>query len=232
MGIAERKEREFKRREREILDAASRLFDRDDWQLVSIERIAQEAEIGKGTVYLHFPSKEAIYGRLTLEFARGVLERLRGIEPALSAVDRLRQALRIFFDAHREGQGCQRVVEYCQLDDFRRRLDEATRAELQGVDDEIMALIHDILRDGIARGTFVDRPLEVLVLGAHATMAGAVRIFNGACACAPESASPHLRDPELFVEEITRFVLAGLMFQDRVSTSGGDATAEADRFDN
>ena len=70
VGIQERKEREFKRREKEILQAALRLFDGDDWQLVTIERIAQEAEIGKGTVYLHFPSKEDIYGRLALDFSR------------------------------------------------------------------------------------------------------------------------------------------------------------------
>ena len=53
MGIQERKERVFKGREKEILQAALRLFDGDDWQLVTIERIAQEAEIGKGTVFLN-----------------------------------------------------------------------------------------------------------------------------------------------------------------------------------
>ena len=50
MGVAERKERDFRRREEDILAAALRLFDRDNWQDVTIEQIAQEAEIGKGTL--------------------------------------------------------------------------------------------------------------------------------------------------------------------------------------
>src|SRR3954470_9574883 len=137
MAIAARKEREFKRREGEILDAAARLFERDDWQLVTIERIAQEAEIGKGTVYLHFPSKEAIYGRLALEFAGGVLDELRRIDTALPPVERLREAIRVFFEAHLHGRTHHRVAEYCALDDFRRRLDGATRSELERVEAEI-----------------------------------------------------------------------------------------------
>ena len=92
MGIAERKERELKRRERDILEAALRLFDRDDWQLVTVERIAQEAEVGKGTVYLHFSSKEDICGRLALDFATPLLGRLRAIDPGLPVARRLAEA--------------------------------------------------------------------------------------------------------------------------------------------
>ncbi len=101
MGIAERKERDFKRRERDILQAALRLFDDEGWQLVTIERIAQEAEIGKGTVYLHFPSKEDIYGRLALDFFRQLLARLQHIDSALPVLERLRAAIAIVFEAHR-----------------------------------------------------------------------------------------------------------------------------------
>src|SRR3954470_5076334 len=112
MGIAERKEREFKRREADILRAAPHLFAPDDWWLVSIERIAQEAEIGKGTVYLHFPSKEAIYGRLSLDFARDILARLATIDAASPVLEKLRRSIEIFFAAHREGTGAHHVVEY------------------------------------------------------------------------------------------------------------------------
>ena len=63
MGISERREREFQRREGEILDAALELFSADDWQSVTIDQIARRAEIGKGTVYLHFASKDEIYAR-------------------------------------------------------------------------------------------------------------------------------------------------------------------------
>ena len=54
MNRAERKEREFKRRERDILEAAERLFMNYDWQTVTTQQIADEAGIGKGTIYKHF----------------------------------------------------------------------------------------------------------------------------------------------------------------------------------
>lgn len=210
MGIAERKERDFKRREREILHAALRLFDGDDWQLVTIERIAQEAEIGKGTVYLHFPSKEVIYGRLALDFARDLLARWRQIDRSLPVIERLRAAIRVVFDAHRAGRPYQRIVDHCNREDFRRRLDETTRHELEQVDAEINALIASELQEGIAAGIFPDRPLGSLMLGPHATLMGAVRLLSGNYACA------ELPEEEQLVEEVTRYVLAGLMFQERV----------------
>jgi AcrR family transcriptional regulator len=44
----------------EILDAAERLFELYGYKKTTIEEIAQEAKIGKGSVYLHFKSKEDI----------------------------------------------------------------------------------------------------------------------------------------------------------------------------
>jgi hypothetical protein len=57
MGVQDRKAREFQRRADDTLKAALALSNRDDWQAVTIEQIAQKAEIGKGTVHRHFPRK-------------------------------------------------------------------------------------------------------------------------------------------------------------------------------
>ena len=58
------KAREFQRREDELLQAALEVSNCDDWQTVTIEQIAQKAEIGKGTVYKHFAAKGDMYARL------------------------------------------------------------------------------------------------------------------------------------------------------------------------
>jgi len=44
-----------------ILDAARTVFSREGYAATSVERIAGEAGIGKGTVYLYFKSKEEMY---------------------------------------------------------------------------------------------------------------------------------------------------------------------------
>jgi AcrR family transcriptional regulator len=43
-----------------ILDAADRLLARSGYKKMTMEDLSQEVGIGKGTIYLHFPSKEEV----------------------------------------------------------------------------------------------------------------------------------------------------------------------------
>jgi len=77
-----------------ILDAAGKLFEQYGYRKTTIEEIAQEARIGKGTVYLHFKSKEDVgicwLRKLHLHIM-GDLDRIAGSD--LPATERLRSAL-------------------------------------------------------------------------------------------------------------------------------------------
>jgi AcrR family transcriptional regulator len=210
MGIPERKERDFRRRQDEIVSAALELFDRDDWQEVTIEEIAQRAEIGKGTVYLHFPSKEALYARLAIDFSRGILEGVRAIDPTLPVLERIERAFRVFFDAHRRAARHRRVVEYCWRDDFRRRIPAELQREFEELDTAFLTIIHRDLEQGIAEGLIPAKPLPVLVFGLQAALVGAVRVlWSGCLQCLGPA------DPERYVAEVSRFAVAGLRFQDQ-----------------
>src|SRR5271154_7301715 len=48
------------KRER-ILGAALKLFANETYQAVTMDRVAEAAGVAKGTLYLYFPSKEALY---------------------------------------------------------------------------------------------------------------------------------------------------------------------------
>ncbi len=61
MGIAERKEREKLKRRNEILDAAERVIFSKGLDGASMDAVAAEAELSKGTIYLYFSSKEELY---------------------------------------------------------------------------------------------------------------------------------------------------------------------------
>jgi len=67
MGTRERRQREADSRRKEILDAAQRLFWKNGYPGTSIPQIAKEAELAPGTIYLYFPSKEALYVELLME---------------------------------------------------------------------------------------------------------------------------------------------------------------------
>jgi len=82
MGIAERREREKAARRRGILDCTKELIMLQGVERVSMEDIAQKAELSKATLYLHFPSKEAIFNEICEESARGFLEYLERLSQA------------------------------------------------------------------------------------------------------------------------------------------------------
>ena len=61
MGIAERREREKEQRRNDIIDAAEQVFFSKDFENASMDDIAKEAELSKGTLYLYFKNKEDLY---------------------------------------------------------------------------------------------------------------------------------------------------------------------------
>jgi AcrR family transcriptional regulator len=219
MGIAERKQREFARREREILDAALRLFERDDWQSVTVEQIAERAEIGKGTVYKHFDSKDEIYARLAAEFQEAALAKLETIDPTLSVMARLRCIIEVFWRQHRQAEEYERLVQYCGREDFRRGLSELTQARLAALDARLRAAIDAVLLEGIEQGLLPAKPLDALVFGPMAALQGAVRMV----CCGPEP------NDDRYLTEITNFILAGMLYQEWLADEGLDPDETARR---
>ena len=77
-----------------ILDATDRLLARDGYKKMTIDDLAKEVGIGKGSVYLHFASKEEI----ALSHIDRIIERLKtnlrtiAAKPS-SADERLREML-------------------------------------------------------------------------------------------------------------------------------------------
>ncbi len=207
MGIQQRREREFQRREAEILRAALELFSGDDWQSVTVEQIARRAEIGKGTVYKHFASKDEIYARLALDFYHGILGRLRDVDPGLSVLARLRAMIRVVWDEHLRSREYHRVVMYCARDDFRASVSPTTRAAFEAVDRDFEAIVHAVVQQGMEQQVFPRMPARRLLYGAQSAFNGAVMLAWGGCV------DP--ADQDHYLDDITNFILAGLIYQDR-----------------
>lgn len=60
-GAKSRRERERDRRRVEIIDAAGRVFEARGYSETTMDAIAAEAELSKGTLYLYFENKEALF---------------------------------------------------------------------------------------------------------------------------------------------------------------------------
>lgn len=203
MGITERKQREFERRERDILDAALPLLDTDDWQSVTVERIAERAEIGKGTIYKHFGSKDEIYCRLALDFDTTLLDNLRAIDPNLEVVERLREIIRVIFQTHREHAAYHRIVEYCNREDFRRRIAGSIADRFAAVEAELTKIYSGVMKDGVDQGLFPHMPIPRLRRGPRAAVNGAIqRLWQGTL---------RAQEVDEYLHDVTEFIIAGLL---------------------
>lgn len=201
-GIS-RKQREFARREQDILDTALRLFDQDNWQAVSIETIASTLGIAKGTIYNHFDSKDEIYARLALTFFQMENAKLQHLRHRNAGpVAQVKDILRIFWERVDAPPQMQRLVQYVWRKDFLERLRPETRALLQETDHVVNQTIAAIAAEGVKAGMFLDKPLPLLLFPAQATLAGALQLaFNGYI---PDN------DKNAALEALTDAVLAGL----------------------
>lgn len=79
MSTSSRKEREKERKRELILKAADEVFRRKGYQGTTMEQVADEAEFSKGTLYLYFGSKFALFAELSNRVLSKVLEEFKNI---------------------------------------------------------------------------------------------------------------------------------------------------------
>ncbi len=99
MGVEERRRREREWRRGAILDAAERIMDRSSPDDATMDDVAAEAEVSKGTLYLYFSSKDALFTAL-MERRVGQMKQALEAEIATSAtgLEALGGVLRIYRD--------------------------------------------------------------------------------------------------------------------------------------
>lgn len=122
MGVADRKAREFKRREEEIIQAAFDLFAEHGIESVTIDMIAEKAEVGKGTIYKHFTSKNDIFAILIIRQGHELLELLESIPWDAPVIVQLKKTMRVFWDMQiqdiRKFAVYRKCDQLCLMDDM------------------------------------------------------------------------------------------------------------------
>jgi AcrR family transcriptional regulator len=201
-----RKQREFERREEDILDAALTLFSSPGWESVSIQQIAKLAEIGKGTIYNHFASKDELLFRLMLRFYEGLLFQLKqetfNPQQILTSFERI---FRLAFNYHLEHREYRYVVEYTKKIDFRERAEEAWRSSFLELDRAFSEWGDPLLLSAMEQGLIAKRPTGHVNIGMRASFNGAVGML-----WAGSDWSLHGDEKEM-IEAVTAFVMAGVI---------------------
>ena len=93
-------------RNAEILEAARKVFAKNGFSGTSVEAIAQEAGIAKGTLYLYYSSKQEIYWASLKNGLVALCSEIRQqVEAAVTVEDKIRAFVKtklFFFEQHRD----------------------------------------------------------------------------------------------------------------------------------
>lgn len=199
----------FQQRERSILDAAAHLFHQQPWDRLTIAEVAVHAGIGKGTLYKHFPSKEALYAQLVMEFSRKNIELLSQQMESVPRSLRMRRVIRQMFDVLLADQVMTQLWMHCDRPDFRQRLTAEVQQEFLQLDALYQQVFIGLLNDFLQPLALEESQLTCLLWALEASVLGVMaRIATGSftfCEAAFQI--------DTYFDQITDFIIAGLQGQ-------------------
>jgi len=94
MMVESFKERQRRAREEAILDAAAEVLRARGFQAMAMDEIAARVGIAKGTIYLHFASKDALVAALIARGIAALAACIDALDPCLPVLERLDRILR------------------------------------------------------------------------------------------------------------------------------------------
>lgn len=153
MGIQARKEREKEQRREDILDAAQKMFFEKGLQSTTMDEIAENAELSKGTLYLYYGSKEDLYLAVMM---RGMLilhemfkARISTEPTTLQAIVGIMDTFVEFFRVHPKYF---RMMNFFQSPQFHNQISDEMRESISRVNQNIWNLVIDLFQHGIEEG--------------------------------------------------------------------------------
>lgn len=147
-----------------LFECAEKLFQQYDYKDVSVERITKAAGVTKGTFYVHFDSKDALYIALFSTYIESLdmdyTAFLDNLAPDLSAADTLMTFVGVIIDIMLDKVGYDNLRTFYKLQ-LTNALDMNT---ITGYGRKVYKLFNDILDLGIQRGEFkTSLPLDILI---------------------------------------------------------------------
>ncbi|MEN4006337.1 MAG: TetR/AcrR family transcriptional regulator [Methanobacteriaceae archaeon] len=119
MSIVERREREKKKRQYDIINAAEKLFFSKGYDNVSMNDIALEVELSKATLYLYFQNKESLFFAIVLRGTRILNSMIReAVKKEYKGIDRVTAVRNTYHEFTRQYPDYIQIYNYFQSGRF------------------------------------------------------------------------------------------------------------------
>ncbi len=166
MGTKDRKEREKEARRNAILEAARPIFFQNGFQATTMDQIAEEAELSKGTLYLYFPSKDDLYGTILLEGLENLHTRLStACDGNGNWETQLRDLGEAYYRFYLDCKPYFRILFLLQHDEFASRISEPLYERCFDEGLACLQILARVIQEGIESGDIEPRnPMELAVI--------------------------------------------------------------------
>lgn len=158
-----------------IITAAAKVFAADGFHKATVERIANAAQIGKGTVYLYFNSKRDLFHAVIMEGFIKLNKQIAAIiASSCNSRDKLRQVISLEMSFFKDQEDLGRI-----LISNKGSFDSKLHRMLFELQNKYILLISEIIKEGIEEGCFrnVD-PLQAAMI-----FFGSSMVFNHCASC-------------------------------------------------
>lgn len=173
VDIEDKKAQLVHRREEEILAAAKRIFAQNGFRRTKIDQLAEELNIGKGTIYRYFKDKKSLFLAVFEQGMSCLRETMRAnIDPVREPQDKVRTAVRTFFEFFDNDRQLIEILMQVRSE-FK---DDYRRGYLASYSDYIVR-IQENLHNGVKMGVFQELDVEKTAEAMSAALQGVLQSF-------------------------------------------------------
>jgi len=180
VATANRRAQERARRKADILTAARAVFAQSGFQGTTVEAVAERAEVGKGTIYLYFESKEALRAELLLHAIRELTATLKAASDSRSVLhpeQRLRGIAEAYLAFAHNSPDYFRLLNSYDRGDFESGISSQRRDQLLEASRKTLEIVTQPIADGIALGLFAPGDPRTLAGVLWAAINGALGVM-------------------------------------------------------
>lgn len=154
MSLKERREREKNERRKQILDAARLLLFEKGLNATSINQIAKQAEIGVGTIYFYYKSKEELFAELQAEGLELLHSKMiKACEKESESPVKLRNAAHVFYKFSKENRDYFDIISYF-LAAPEQIFAPGLKDHVDRHGNKVISFVENILTEGVGSGVF------------------------------------------------------------------------------
>lgn len=181
MGVRERKEREKEQRRVDILDSARQAFLKHGLEQTSMDRIAQEAELAKGTLYLYFKNRDELLMALIADDFDRLIEMLEKVTASdIDPERKLLASIGTFNEFSKQNEFFYQVMTQFNIRSLiQHDCESEPVCHFRTVNQRMMELLTSVVQEGVDKKIFfIEQPVQDIVVQLIISLKGAMVILR------------------------------------------------------